>query len=132
MLFSSIVKPENTSISSNRNNNTFVKGENVTLHCSSFSKPQLCNVTFYSDSNAIHTYVDKMCNGGVAASHVLPNIDGCGFKNFSCKVENEYGTSDTSSISLTYTGNYKLLEFLGYCINLIFQKFTLNLIQILN
>lgn len=106
IIFHPTVKPENTSISTNRDNNTFVQGENITLHCLSLSKPQRCNVTFYNGSDVMQTYTDKTCNGGVAASYVLPNIDGCGLKSYSCKVENEYGT-DSFIIDLTYTGNWR-------------------------
>lgn len=109
-MFPFAVEPENVSISTNRGNNTFVQGENITLHCSSLSKPQLCNITFYNGSDIIQTYIDKTCDGVVVASHVLPNIDGCGLKLFSCKVDNEYGSS-SSSVNITYTGKPTLLLF---------------------
>lgn len=118
--FCSTVKPESTSLSSNRNNNTFLRGENVTLLCSSLSKPQRCNVTFYNGSKLIKRYTDMICNGSVAARHIIPYIDGCGWRNFSCKADNEYGSSGLGDIALTINGINILLPCLLFTFERVF------------
>ncbi|XP_031565588.1 hemicentin-1-like, partial [Actinia tenebrosa] len=78
-------KPEHTIISTNRSNNTFLKGEHVKLSCASTSKPQLCNVTFYHGNTVIQSYYNKTCAGADAASHVIHSIDGCNLEEYSCR-----------------------------------------------
>lgn len=98
-----------------------MRGENVTLLCSSNSKPQNCNITFYYESHVIGTYLDRTCAGDVAASHLIVNISGCNFEAYSCKAENQYG-SEEDKLNFTIKGKEQIL--LCMVVYTLFDDFT--------